>query len=120
MKRNVDRQLEHLMSLPWTIVRETTPEGDHVLKIAELPSVVVSGDTDEEFDSAQDGGCGGCCQWVLAAACEAVEWPSQPLGFESLALRTVTRYYRRVLTSFIVGLELRMQAAVSTYISSPE
>lgn len=37
------------MSLPWTIVRETTPEGDHVLKIAELPSVVVSGDTDEEL-----------------------------------------------------------------------
>jgi hypothetical protein len=31
---------------------------------------------------------GGCCQWVLAAACEAVEWLSQPLGFESLALRS--------------------------------
>ena len=46
------------------------------------------------IESAQDGGCGGCCQWVLAAACEAVEWPSQPLGFESLALRTVTRRYR--------------------------
>jgi predicted RNase H-like HicB family nuclease len=49
VKRNFDRQIEHLMSLPWTIVRETTPEGNDILKIAELPSVVVSGDTDEEM-----------------------------------------------------------------------
>ncbi len=28
----------------------------------------------------------GCSQWVLAAACEAVEWPNQPLGFDSLTL----------------------------------
>ena len=61
------------------------------------------------------GGCGGCCEWVLAAACEAVEWPSQPLGFESLALRSVTRYYRRVLTRSSVRLELKMQAAVSAH-----
>jgi hypothetical protein len=31
---------------------------------------------------------GGCFQWVLDAACEAVEWLSQPSGFESLALRS--------------------------------
>jgi len=31
---------------------------------------------------------GGYFQWVLDAACEAVEWPYQPLGFDSLALRT--------------------------------
>ena len=30
---------------------------------------------------------GGYFQWVLDAACEAVEWPYQPLGFDSLALR---------------------------------
>ena len=30
---------------------------------------------------------GGRCQWVLDAARQAVEWLSQPLGFESLALR---------------------------------
>jgi len=30
---------------------------------------------------------GGCFQWVLDAVCETVEWLSQPLGFESLALR---------------------------------
>jgi hypothetical protein len=31
---------------------------------------------------------GGYFQWVVGAACEAVEWPNQPLGFNSLALRT--------------------------------
>ena len=31
---------------------------------------------------------GGYFQWVLDAACEAVEWPYQPLGFDSLALRS--------------------------------
>ena len=34
---------------------------------------------------------------LLAAACEAVEWPRQPLGFESLALRSVTRPYEMSL-----------------------
>jgi hypothetical protein len=29
---------------------------------------------------------GGCCQWVLDAACQAVEWLHQPLGFNSLTL----------------------------------
>jgi predicted RNase H-like HicB family nuclease len=50
VKRNLDRQLDHLMSLPWTIVRETTPEGDRILKVAELPSVIASGETDEEMN----------------------------------------------------------------------
>jgi hypothetical protein len=31
---------------------------------------------------------GGCCQWVLDAIREIVEWPSQPLRFESVVLRT--------------------------------
>jgi len=31
---------------------------------------------------------GGCCQWVLDAICEIVEWPSQPLRFDSVVLRT--------------------------------
>jgi hypothetical protein len=29
---------------------------------------------------------GGRCQWVLDAACQAVEWFHQPLGFDSLTL----------------------------------
>jgi len=28
----------------------------------------------------------GCCQWVLDATCETVEWLNQPLGFDSLTL----------------------------------
>lgn len=31
---------------------------------------------------------GGYYQWVLDVVCETVEWPYQPLGFNSLALRT--------------------------------
>lgn len=49
MKSDLDRQLDALMDLPWTIVRETTPEGDRILKIAELPSVVASGATDADM-----------------------------------------------------------------------
>jgi hypothetical protein len=32
---------------------------------------------------------GGYFQWVLDGACETVEWPYQPLGFDSLALRSL-------------------------------
>jgi len=31
---------------------------------------------------------GECCQWVLDVACKPIEWPRQPLGFESLTLRS--------------------------------
>jgi hypothetical protein len=31
---------------------------------------------------------GGRCQWVLDAAFQVVEWPGQPLRFESVVLRT--------------------------------
>ena len=34
---------------------------------------------------------GGRFQWVLDAACHAVEWLSQPLRFDSVVLRTSTR-----------------------------
>ena len=30
---------------------------------------------------------GECCQWVLDADSQPVEWLRQPLGFDSLALR---------------------------------
>jgi hypothetical protein len=29
---------------------------------------------------------GGCCQWVLDAVRQTVEWFHQPLGFDSLTL----------------------------------
>jgi hypothetical protein len=31
------------------------------------------------------------CQWVVAATCQVVEWPGQPLRFESVDLRTASR-----------------------------
>ena len=38
---------------------------------------------------------GGRCQWVLDAAYQAVEWPSQPLRFDSVVLRATTRQNQR-------------------------
>jgi hypothetical protein len=46
-----DRQIDHLMRLPWTIVRETTPEGDQLLRVAEIPSAVGSGHTAEAIEA---------------------------------------------------------------------
>lgn len=34
---------------------------------------------------------GGRCQWVLDATFQVVEWPGQPLRFESVVLRTAAR-----------------------------
>jgi hypothetical protein len=34
---------------------------------------------------------GGRCQWVLDAILQIVEWPCQPLRFESVVLRTSAR-----------------------------
>lgn len=39
------------MRLPWTIVRERTPEGDQILRVAEIPSVVGSGASSEEMEA---------------------------------------------------------------------
>jgi predicted RNase H-like HicB family nuclease len=44
-------QLEQLLRLPWTIVKEITPEGDHLLRVAEIPSAVGSGATSEEMEA---------------------------------------------------------------------
>lgn len=46
-----DSQLEHLLRLPWTIVKEVTPEGDHLLRVAEIPSAVGSGTTSEDMEA---------------------------------------------------------------------
>jgi len=46
-----DPQLEHLLRLPWTIVSELTPEGDHLLRVAEIPSAVGSGATPQEVEA---------------------------------------------------------------------
>ena len=38
---------------------------------------------------------GGYCQWVLDVVCETVEWSYQPLGFNSLALRSALGQERK-------------------------
>ena len=40
--------LQRLLQLPWTVARETTPEGDVLLRVKEIPSAVGSGSTDGE------------------------------------------------------------------------
>lgn len=46
-----EQQIEHLLRLPWTIVVATTPEGDPLLRIAEIPSAVGTGSTAEEMEA---------------------------------------------------------------------
>ena len=57
---------------------------------------------------------GGYCQWVLNAACEAVEWPNQPLGFNSLALRTALDLMNSPLRSMCGKVASASQAAFNT------
>lgn len=49
MDRSHEQQLEYLLRLPWTIVPEATPEGDRLLRVAEIPSAVGTGTTPEEI-----------------------------------------------------------------------
>lgn len=51
MTWTTDQKLESLLRLPWTISSETTPEGDRLLRVAEIPSAVGSGTDDLEVES---------------------------------------------------------------------
>lgn len=44
------RKLKYLLVLPWTIYTEQTPEGDRLVRVRELPSVIGSGSNDEEIE----------------------------------------------------------------------
>lgn len=46
-----DPKLTHLLRLPWTFMREATPEGDTILRVREIPSAVGVGDTDAELEA---------------------------------------------------------------------
>lgn len=46
MKQPLDPQLQGLLRLPWTIISETTPEGDLLLRVKEIPSAVGCGETE--------------------------------------------------------------------------
>ena len=60
----------------------------------------------------------GCFQWVLDAACQAVEWLSQPLGFESLTLcsHSTTDF---ILTSPSTRISLNMTGGVQHFCFQP-
>ena len=60
----------------------------------------------------------GCFQWVLDAACQAVEWLSQPLGFESLTLcsHSTTDF---ILTSRSTRISLNMTGGVQHFCFQP-
>ena len=48
---NPDRaemDLQRLLHLPWTVVKDTTPEGDELLRVREIPSAVGFGESDQE------------------------------------------------------------------------
>jgi hypothetical protein len=44
-----EQKLDYLLRLPWTIVPETTPEGDRLLRVRELRAAVGHGETDDEL-----------------------------------------------------------------------
>lgn len=43
--------LQRLLRYPWTVLRETTPEGEFLLRVKEIPSAVGSGLTDAEREA---------------------------------------------------------------------
>lgn len=45
-----EQKLDYLLVLPWTIYSERSPEGERLLRVRELPSVIGSGDTEEEME----------------------------------------------------------------------
>lgn len=49
MPNTFEADLQRLLRLPWTIVREVTPEGEVLLRVKEIPSAVGSGGTPEEL-----------------------------------------------------------------------
>ena len=49
MTPKFDAELERLLRLPWTIISETSPEGDRLLRVLEIPSAVGTGHTDDEL-----------------------------------------------------------------------
>lgn len=51
MHHSSDSDLQRLLRLPWTIVKEVTPEGDILLRVKEIPSAVGSGSTTDELVS---------------------------------------------------------------------
>lgn len=51
MTWTIDQKIESLLRLPWTISSETSPEGDRLLRVTEIPSAVGSGTDDLEVEA---------------------------------------------------------------------
>lgn len=49
MTWTIEQKIEYLLHQPWTIFAETTPEGDRLLRVKELPAAVGSGDDDDSL-----------------------------------------------------------------------
>ena len=47
--QDIDSEIDRLLALPWTVVAETTPEGDRLLRVREIPSAIGHGESDEEI-----------------------------------------------------------------------
>ncbi len=45
-----DLKIQFLLGLPWNIYAETSVDGERLLRVRELPSVIGSGDTDDEIE----------------------------------------------------------------------
>jgi hypothetical protein len=51
MPWTTEQRIEALLRLPWTIQVETSPEGDRLLRVAELPSVVGCGADEQQREA---------------------------------------------------------------------
>ena len=47
MRQHLEPEIQRLLRLPWTILSETSPEGDLLLRVKEIPSAVGCGETEE-------------------------------------------------------------------------
>jgi len=51
MPWTTEQRIEALLRLPWTIQVDASPEGDQLLRVAELPSVVGSGADEQQREA---------------------------------------------------------------------
>lgn len=49
MTWTTEQKVDYLLRQPWTIYAETTPEGDRLLRVKELPAAVGCGDDDDSL-----------------------------------------------------------------------
>ncbi len=50
MAWTTEQKIAGALRLPWTVISETTPEGDRLLRVAELPAAVGTGESDDDLE----------------------------------------------------------------------